>query len=113
MYVKIKCCWYLAGLVNYLAYCCYLLSWALPLSFSNKIKCRHSSEPEQREAADMLLNFIDMTNETVGDAISDLFQVEVALAAARSGAPAWLQRYADLPCRQLKVTVQVSVLTLI
>lgn len=63
-------------------------------------------EPEQREAADLLLNFIDMTNETVGDAISDLFLVETVLCARGLSAEAWRLAYRDLPCRQLKVTVQ-------
>ncbi|CAD0205498.1 unnamed protein product [Chrysodeixis includens] len=63
-------------------------------------------EPEQRAAADLLLNFIDMTNETVGDAISDLFLVETVLCARGIAAPHWLASYQDLPCRQLKVTVQ-------
>ncbi|KAM3960648.1 phosphoglucomutase 3-like protein nst [Aphomia sociella] len=63
-------------------------------------------EPEQRKAAELLLNFIDMTNETVGDAISDLFLVETVLCARGAGVRQWLDSYSDLPCRQLKVTVQ-------
>ncbi|CAH0401646.1 unnamed protein product [Chilo suppressalis] len=63
-------------------------------------------EPEQRKAAQLLLNLIDMTNETVGDAISDLFLVETVLCARGINAKQWLQSYTDLPSRQLKVTVQ-------
>lgn len=48
-----------------------------------------------------------MTNETVGDAISDLFLVETVLCARGQDAPQWLSAYTDLPCRQLKVTVKV------
>ncbi|CAG9794766.1 unnamed protein product [Diatraea saccharalis] len=63
-------------------------------------------EPEQRKAAQLLLNFIDMTNETVGDAISDLFLVETILCAKGINVKQWLQTYTDLPNRQLKVTVK-------
>ncbi|XP_048001432.1 phosphoacetylglucosamine mutase [Leguminivora glycinivorella] len=63
-------------------------------------------EPEQRKAAQLLLNFIDMTNETVGDAISDLFLVETVLCARGQNVKEWMEAYTDLPCRQLKVTVQ-------
>ncbi|XP_061723518.1 phosphoacetylglucosamine mutase isoform X2 [Cydia pomonella] len=63
-------------------------------------------EPEQRKAAQLFLNFIDMTNETVGDAISDLFLVETVLCARGQNVRDWMEAYTDLPCRQLKVTVQ-------
>ncbi|XP_059047823.1 phosphoacetylglucosamine mutase [Achroia grisella] len=63
-------------------------------------------EPEQRKAAELLLNIIDVTNETVGDAISDLFLVETILCARGENVRQWLAAYTDLPCRQLKVTVQ-------
>lgn len=63
-------------------------------------------EPEQRKAAQLLLNFIDITNETVGDAISDLLLVETVLCARGHDARQWMSAYTDLPCRQLKVTVQ-------
>lgn len=63
-------------------------------------------EPEQRKAAELLLNIIDITNETVGDAISDLFLVETILCARGENVRQWLAAYTDLPCRQLKVTVQ-------
>ncbi|KAI5645642.1 phosphoglucomutase/phosphomannomutase, alpha/beta/alpha domain I domain-containing protein [Phthorimaea operculella] len=69
-------------------------------------KIAEEGEPEQRKAALLLLNFIDMTNETVGDAISDLFLVETVLCARGHNASQWLAAYDDLPCRQLKVTVK-------
>nr|QBG82659.1 N-phosphoacetylglucosamine mutase [Heortia vitessoides] len=69
-------------------------------------KIAHDGEPEQRKSAQLLLNLIDMTNETVGDAISDLFLVETVLCARGLHARQWRAAYADLPCRQLKVTVQ-------
>ncbi|CAB3227680.1 unnamed protein product [Arctia plantaginis] len=69
-------------------------------------KVAQEGEPEQRKAAQLLQNFIDMTNETVGDAISDLFLVETVLCARGHGVKQWMSSYTDLPCRQLKVTVQ-------
>ncbi|XP_052744975.1 phosphoacetylglucosamine mutase [Bicyclus anynana] len=63
-------------------------------------------DAEERKAAELLLNFIDMTNETVGDAISDLFMVETVLCARGHDARHWYNTYKDLPCRQLKVTVE-------
>lgn len=69
-------------------------------------KIAEEGEPEQRKAAQLLLNFIDMTNETVGDAISDLFLVETVLCARGHNVKQWMSAYTDLPCRQLKVVVQ-------
>ncbi|CAH2096962.1 unnamed protein product [Euphydryas editha] len=63
-------------------------------------------DTEQRKSAQLLLNFIDVTNETVGDAISDLFLVETVLRARGISIQDWEKQYTDLPCRQLKVTVQ-------
>lgn len=78
----------------------------LKYSLINLFTC-NSSEPDQRAAAELLQNFIDMTNETVGDAISDVFLLETVLCARGLSAEAWRLAYRDLPCRQLKVTVQV------
>lgn len=61
---------------------------------------------DQKPSAKLLLNVIDMTNEAVGDALSVLFLVETVLAANGWSARDWLATYDDLPCRQLKVTVQ-------
>ncbi|XP_039760781.1 phosphoacetylglucosamine mutase [Pararge aegeria] len=69
-------------------------------------KIAEDGDTEERKAADLLLNFIDMTNETVGDAISDLFLVETVLCARGHNAHQWMSAYTDLPCRQLKVTVE-------
>ncbi|CAG5013922.1 unnamed protein product [Parnassius apollo] len=69
-------------------------------------KIAEEGDVEQRKAASLLLNFIDMTNETVGDAISDLFLVETVLCARGHNVRQWMTAYTDLPCRQLKVTVQ-------
>lgn len=69
-------------------------------------KIAQEGEAEQRKSAELLLNLIDMTNETVGDAISDLFLVETVLCARGDDVTQWMTSYNDLPCRQLKVTVQ-------
>lgn len=52
-----------------------------------------------------LRNFIDVINETVGDAISDLLMVETILAFKNWTLPAWDTQYTDLPNKQLKVEV--------
>lgn len=48
---------------------------------------------------------MDVINETVGDAISDLLLVEAVLHAKGWDAPQWDAQYTDLPNRQLKVRV--------
>lgn len=52
---------------------------------------------------------IDLTNETVGDAISDMLLVETVLHSRGWDLNDWLSTYTDLPNRQLKVTVQVII----
>uniref|UniRef100_A0AAG5DDT6 Phosphoacetylglucosamine mutase n=1 Tax=Anopheles atroparvus TaxID=41427 RepID=A0AAG5DDT6_ANOAO len=52
---------------------------------------------EQRETAHRLLQIIDLTNETVGDAISDLLLVETVLHAKGWSLEDWLASYTDLP----------------
>ncbi|OWR45745.1 putative phosphoacetylglucosamine mutase [Danaus plexippus plexippus] len=69
-------------------------------------KIDEDGDAEQRKSAQILLDFIDMTNETVGDAISDLFLVETVLCARGLDITGWENTYRDLPSRQLKVTVQ-------
>lgn len=63
--------------------------------------------PDQRDAATRMLALIDLTNETVGDAISDMFLVETVLHHNGWNVHQWLQAYEDLPCKQLKVSVKV------
>ncbi|XP_013185087.2 phosphoacetylglucosamine mutase [Amyelois transitella] len=69
-------------------------------------KIAEEGEPEQRKAASLFVKFIDMTNETVGDALSDLFLAESVLRARALAAPRWRALYADRPARQLKCPVQ-------
>lgn len=56
-------------------------------------------------AAERLLSTIDLINETVGDAISDLLVVETILRYYDWDVEKWNQTYTDLPSRQLKVKV--------
>ncbi|XP_048351247.1 phosphoacetylglucosamine mutase [Sphaerodactylus townsendi] len=72
-------------------------------------KIRHQAENEKdnrkREAAKMLENTIDLINQTVGDAISDLLLIEAILALKGWTVQQWDALYTDLPNRQLKVKV--------
>ncbi|KFB48715.1 AGAP007215-PA-like protein [Anopheles sinensis] len=56
-----------------------------------------SLSEEQRETAKRLLQIVDLTNETVGDAISDLLLVETVLHAKGWSLNDWLASYTDLP----------------
>lgn len=77
-------------------------------SYSSLKKASQDStvSEEQREACDLLLSVIDLINQTVGDAISDLLLVEMILAALDWDVEQWNQAYTDLPNRQLKVKVK-------
>ena len=49
--------------------------------------------------------------QTVGDAISDMLLVEVVLLHQHITIEQWAHRYTDLPNRQLKVAVRLSITT--
>lgn len=66
---------------------------------------RFSLNEEQIAAAKRLLLTIDVINETVGDAISDMFLVEVILQANGWDVKDWFDTYADLPNLQKKNSV--------
>ncbi|KAK7068681.1 Phosphoglucomutase-3 [Halocaridina rubra] len=57
------------------------------------------------ENANKLSQVLDVINETVGDAISDMLLVETVLHARGWSIFDWDKAYADLPNRQMKVTV--------
>ena len=57
-------------------------------------------------AANQIRAFINIINETVGDAIADLLATEVILSLLHLTLDDWLNMYADLPQRQLKVAVR-------
>lgn len=61
---------------------------------------------EQKDATGRLINIIDIINETVGDAISDMLLVETILHAKGWDIKQWEEAYTDLPNRLMKVTVQ-------
>ena len=60
---------------------------------------------EERLAANQIRAFINIINETVGDAIADLLATEVILSLLHLNLQEWLNLYEDLPQRQLKVSV--------
>ncbi|XP_074920660.1 phosphoacetylglucosamine mutase [Chelonoidis abingdonii] len=76
-------------------------------------KIRHMAKEEKenqkREAAKMLENTIDLINQTVGDAISDMLVIEAILALKGLTVQQWDAIYSDLPNRQLKVKVSDTV----
>lgn len=60
---------------------------------------------EQVNAAKRLLQTIDVINETVGDAISDMFLVEIVLQSNGWDVKDWYNLYTDLPNLQKKISV--------
>jgi phosphoacetylglucosamine mutase len=65
-----------------------------------------SRRVEERLAANQIRAFINIINETVGDAIADLLATEVILSILHLNLEGWLNLYHDLPQRQLKVAVR-------
>lgn len=51
--------------------------------------------------------FIDMVNETIGDAFTDFLMIETILHCKDWNLEDWEKLYEDLPNKQLKVSVQV------
>ncbi|MEE6476366.1 hypothetical protein FKM82_011054 [Ascaphus truei] len=66
---------------------------------------REEASDERRKAAQMLQNTIDLINQTVGDAISDMLVIEAILSLKGLTVQQWDAIYTDLPNRQLKVKV--------
>lgn len=64
------------------------------------------STDDQKAASNELLLAIDLINETVGDAISDMLLVETILHSKGWDLKDWLGTYEDLPNIQQKVKVQ-------
>lgn len=60
---------------------------------------------DQVAAAKKLLSTIDIINETVGDAISDMLLVETILHVNGWDVQEWLATYSDLPNVQKKISV--------
>ncbi|XP_054719475.1 phosphoacetylglucosamine mutase-like [Uloborus diversus] len=59
----------------------------------------------QKQMAEKLLQTINLINETVGDAISDLLLVEVILSDLDWSVDDWNAMYTDYPNKQMKVKV--------
>lgn len=62
---------------------------------------------EQKCAIEKLLSLIDVINEAVGDAISDMLLVETILHTKGWSISDWEAVYTDLPNRQVKIVVKV------
>lgn len=60
----------------------------------------------ERTAAGKLVNIINIINQTVGDALSDMLLIETILHAKEWGIIEWEQSYMDLPNKQVKVKVK-------
>lgn len=59
----------------------------------------------ERASASRLANIIDVINQTVGDALSDILLVETILYAKGWNIIDWERKYEDLPNKQLLVKV--------
>ncbi|XP_008942913.1 PREDICTED: phosphoacetylglucosamine mutase [Merops nubicus] len=66
---------------------------------------REEKDDKKREAAKVLEHMIDLINQTVGDAISDMLVIEAILALKGLTVQQWDAIYTDLPNRLLKVQV--------
>lgn len=64
-----------------------------------------NTNDEKKSAAVLLENTVNLINQTVGDAISDMLLIEAVLAIRVMTVQQWDAIYTDLPNRQLKVKV--------
>uniref|UniRef100_A0A8C1ULR0 Phosphoacetylglucosamine mutase n=1 Tax=Cyprinus carpio TaxID=7962 RepID=A0A8C1ULR0_CYPCA len=64
-----------------------------------------NTNDERKRAVKLLESTINLINQTVGDAISDMLVIEAVLAIRGMSVQDWDAIYTDLPNRQLKVTV--------
>eukprot|EP00794_Sanderia_malayensis_P005557 gene5557-6242_t len=73
-----------------------------------KIKAASADQSNSvmNEAAVVLLDFLNLTNQTVGDAISDMLLVESILYEKKWTCADWNKCYNDLPNKQCKVKVK-------
>ncbi|KAL3282356.1 hypothetical protein HHI36_005543 [Cryptolaemus montrouzieri] len=76
--------------------------------FKEKLRSalKDSSSDEVKSAIEKLLVVIDLVNETVGDAISDMLLVETILHSKGWSVQDWEGAYTDLPNRLMKVSVK-------
>ncbi|XP_071597574.1 phosphoacetylglucosamine mutase [Heliangelus exortis] len=66
---------------------------------------KEEKDGEKKEAAKVLESMIDLINQTVGDAVSDMLVIEAILALKGLTVQQWDAIYTDLPNRLLKVQV--------
>ncbi|NXL48864.1 AGM1 mutase, partial [Podilymbus podiceps] len=66
---------------------------------------KEEKDDEKRGAAKVLENTMDLINQTVGDAVSDMLVIEAILALKGLTVQQWDALYTDLPNRLLKVQV--------
>ncbi|KAG9292119.1 hypothetical protein G9A89_005263 [Geosiphon pyriformis] len=71
----------------------------------NTIRTATGNTSSQNTALKQLRALIDLINQTVGDALSDLLLVEAILTHRQWSLKNWDQAYTDLPNRLVKVTV--------
>ncbi|WPG99441.1 Hypothetical protein R9X50_00225500 [Acrodontium crateriforme] len=69
------------------------------------IRKHEVQSPAQMEAIETLRALIDLINQTVGDALSDMLLVEAVLAHKEYTVREWLAMYTDLPNKLAKVLV--------
>ncbi|KAJ3557740.1 hypothetical protein NM688_g1309 [Phlebia brevispora] len=73
---------------------------------TQRILAEHQpSTPAQSTAITHLINIVQVINQTVGDALSDMLLVEVVLAHKSYNGYEWDSLYEDLPNRLVKVVV--------
>ena len=71
-----------------------------------KIHGTSPSSPAAEDALEQLKSLIDLINQTVGDALSDMLLVEVILRTKDWDCQEWDSAYEDLPNKLLKVNVK-------
>ncbi|TFK57090.1 phosphoacetylglucosamine mutase [Heliocybe sulcata] len=72
----------------------------------DKLTSYQPSTPAQSTALGHLRNLVQLINQTVGDALSDMLLVEVVLAHKSYSAEEWDSLYSDKPNRLVKVVVK-------
>ncbi|SPO24198.1 probable PCM1 - phosphoacetylglucosamine mutase [Ustilago trichophora] len=75
-------------------------------SAQRKIQEATPASPAAQTALEQLSALVDLINQTVGDALSDMLLVEVILRSRQWGPAEWDGAYEDLPNKILKVNVK-------
>lgn len=70
-----------------------------------QIRKLEPQSPAQMDALTTLRALVDLINQTVGDALSDMLLVEVILAQKDYNVKEWLATYKDMPNKLIKVLV--------